>query len=203
MELRAKINTIIINGKWNKRIFTPEWINKFLLPEEKNLIIDVILDDEVAMKVSSKSIGIQTTDARLCIINYGITDEIYQQVEEVVFKIADYLPHTPVKTFGVNFAYSTEINEAVLALIKTQYSQIIKDNEYPVSKEYFRYNFQYDEQDINMIISVDYTKNKIDYNVNFNYIIKTLTDVKTHLDSYGILKCKKAAIKIVNQIYNE
>lgn len=81
---------------WNKHIFNPKWVSKYLLPKEK-LKIEIpqhFIDGPP--RITSKKIRFTVLDLKLALSPLFTDNDTLSLVQEIAFKIADYLPHTPV-----------------------------------------------------------------------------------------------------------
>lgn len=65
-------------------------------------------------RISSKKIRILAQNNRLNFIPRCTDDETFDTIQELAIKAADYLPHTPVTAFGINFVFDDTINNSLL-----------------------------------------------------------------------------------------
>lgn len=95
---------IIVLGNWNKRIFTPSWISKFILNGEAQFE-GVIDPDEMSMGYKIGNIIILPMD-NLLEIKIGNDIKDGEKAIVILNKILNELPHTPIKGIGFNINYA-------------------------------------------------------------------------------------------------
>ena len=74
MKWRDEFNGLVIVGAWNKSIFNPTWVSKYLLPDEK-LEAEVPLGVDAFFKISSKKVRIFVLGNKLNFVPISKTDE--------------------------------------------------------------------------------------------------------------------------------
>lgn len=118
--------TVVIVGYWNNAILNqPAWIAEHILeiePDNELELQSIILGDKNAPKKQIwlfEHFGICTTGSRLEL--FLKDDEAEDYLYNVLKKIAEKLPHTPVEAIGVNFhIVATENFEAVTPTFSTE-----------------------------------------------------------------------------------
>lgn len=100
-----QISTILI-GNWNPRIFTPSWIktNLFNLSKETEIEGLVNFDDlDFAFKYNDIVIIPKFSSVEISFEKYEYNISIL--AANIVLKILELLPQTPIKAMGVNIRY--------------------------------------------------------------------------------------------------
>lgn len=105
MILRNDYNVLIISGLWNKYLFQQDWVGKYLLPDEELNVEFPINMEASSHRVSNKSIRICVQGNRLLLTPIRSIDDNFAMIQDISLKIADYLPHTPVNSYGINFLF--------------------------------------------------------------------------------------------------
>ena len=127
MKLDHSSSALVIVGGWNSRIFTPPWIKKYLFPEEQeDFTIEMPAPFSsgfnaqfISPRISSKEVRILLQENRLSFSPVENKVEHFDRIEELATQLADYLPHTPVTAYGVNFLFTDEsFSEDLVNLIR-------------------------------------------------------------------------------------
>jgi len=198
MQLLGDFNAIVISGLWNIYIFNKDWVAKNLFPK-KELKIEIPLNHNASQRVSTDNIRVFVVGNKLNISPINIQDSVFNDIQEISFKIADYLPHTPVTAFGVNFLYEEDKKKIINDILILSDKENINNCGYKLKSTSFRHSFDIEESILNLTISS--VANKIQFNFNFHYNINTLIDMKDKLSSHSIISLKILSKKILNDIY--
>ena len=96
--------SIVINGHWNRMIFTPKWVGDkiFELPAIEQLV-SMVPTNPVVYK--NKEVILAVAEERLTITLCKLTAECMLDAESKAIKILNLLSHTPVSAIGVNFGF--------------------------------------------------------------------------------------------------
>lgn len=206
MILKTDYNLLVLIGLWNKNIFNPEWISRFLLPKEKKLTREFLLNvdglSDGLSRVSSDKIRIFVIGNKLNLVPLNTYEETFEIIQELAIKTADYLPHTPVNAFGVNFIFeedSTNIDESLKRLlIINDFSRLI-DFGASIKSSQHRHSLEIDKRVLNILVTSD--ESKIIFDFNFHFDILNLSEFKEKISSNPILDLKKAALNIMKEVY--
>lgn len=99
--------SIVILGAWNPSIFTPEWVLEHLADDsEAQVDIAFPLDDPTApRRISFEGILIFPGRKRIMFTPNEATVEGLINCAKVAEKLLSLLPHTPLASLGLNFAF--------------------------------------------------------------------------------------------------
>lgn len=133
--------------------------------------------------------------------NTGYTSHSYDAIKDTIFDIANYLPHTPAKAFGVNFSstknlsdtsnlWQNRIQTCILGLSDT--SQI-KDQS-------FSYSFPVNKALLNLKISSTPNSNEAKFDFNFHHDVEDLADIKGILGDSFPSDYKEKSTEFVDSI---
>lgn len=200
MKLKTEFNPLVIVGAWNKHIFNPEWINKYLLPNKK-LEVEFPLNIDGSPRISTDTLRIYVLNNKLNIMLRKANDSVLEEIEELALKIADYLPHTPVIAFGINFLFESDNNyDQLKELLKLPDTDKLTQNGFIINSNQIRHNLFFDDKNINL--SIIHEKETYKFDFNFHFEITSLVEFKNKLNENSIVAIKNLSIKILNEIYN-
>lgn len=196
---------LIIAGGWNPNIIlNHDWLKKYLFPEQKtfNVTLSFVKGVPDAPAVSSETIKITLRGVRLGFTPLKEDPALLEQIQDCAIKIADYLPHTPVTAFGVNFVYEAENSAMVEALKAYRASgQCLESlNGFgEIGEELHRYSLPIEKATLNLVIKVS-MGGLITYDFNFAHSIDSLTGVKDILAETSIELYQKKSQQMVRAL---
>ena len=198
MKLSKELKALVITGAWNRNIFTKEWIANFLLPND-NFTVELPHSLQNVHRVSSEKLIIEFHDNKMVFIPKKNENDICSIISELAFKIADYLPHTPVFGYGVNFTFEYPNDDIKTEVITTKDSDTLAQNgAYNVTSKH-SHKFNFEKVLINLEISID--SEQAFFNFNFHSDIDSLTQFKDKLHESPIDTLYDIALKIMNNVY--
>ena len=200
MILKADHNALVLVGIWNKGIFNQEWISRFLLPKEKKLKVEIPLNVDGSMRVSSDNVRIFVIGNKLNFTPLSTNDETFELIQDLAIKTADYLPHTPVTAFGVNFLFETESVDFLQEILQLKGIKKLVDFGASIKSTLYKHSVQIKKRLINISVITDNSKVKFDF--NFHFDLQNLTEFKEKIVSNRILELKEVTLNIMNEVYN-
>ena len=100
---------IFIIGNWNPRIFTPAWIKTKLFELKPTDEIEGLVNfDDMDFAFRHNNITIVPKYNILEITTENVSVEINNEIANIITKIFELLPQTPVKALGINLKYNFE-----------------------------------------------------------------------------------------------
>lgn len=198
MKIRSDIDVIVIAGLWNKHIFNGEWVGKYLLPGQK-LTVEVPLLISGSQRVSSKDVRIYVNNGRLNIVPVEITESNFNLIQSISLQIADYLPHTPVNSYGINFIFELEKNEIGYDIFKIPDLEKLKEHELKINKTMFKHTINIEDSDLNL--SIEQGEQNFTFNFNFHYLISNLVSFKETIIAHPIRNLYNLSNQILKENY--
>ena len=205
MKLRNDYNALVIAGGWNINIFNPKWISKFLITDEEKLEFELPFSvagfpQISSYRISSKKIRIVAQNNRLNFIPRFTDDETFNTVQELAIKTADYLPHTPVTSFGINFIFNDTLNDSLLELLELKDTEKITNLGATLKDTKYLRCFELKEKIVNLRIAL--VNSNVEFDFNFHFMISNLAEFKEKIMSNQILTLKEIAIDFMQEVYN-
>lgn len=110
MKLDLTKPVFVLLGLWNTAIFQPPWMARFLFAYSEGtqlngeFVADPARSDSPIFYIDN--VGISASADRLRVFIKDIEAATMERAEKVAAAIFTALPHTPVGSFGVNFAFA-------------------------------------------------------------------------------------------------
>ncbi|MGB7911392.1 MAG: hypothetical protein WCF59_04125 [Desulfobaccales bacterium] len=193
--------TIVIPGAWNVRIFSPEWMGKYLFENNEQIKVELNIESAIfKIRFSTDNLVLMPANDRFIIGVKNITDETLQMAEKVARKLLDTLSHTPFRAFGVNFGF-IEQNPPPGLISLFELNDLLKISGFGAivkSTEITRKLIINDE-----IINIKQTLNEqsnIEIRLNFHYAINS-TELACDKLLNLIVPCRDTAYNLLDAIY--
>jgi len=195
-------NALALVGTWNKGIFNHEWISRFLLPKEKKLKVEIPLNlnIDVSPRVSSDNVRIVVIGNKLNFVPLNTYDDTFELIQELAIKTADYLPHTPVTAFGINFLFETDFDDYLKELLKLNDTEKFVNFGASIKSALHTNSIEIKGRLINVSVKTD--NSKVSFDFNFHFEIQNLSEFKEKIASNRMLELKEMALHIMKEVYN-
>ena len=207
MKLDKPSNTLVIVGGWNRHIFTQDWIKRYLFPgEQDEFTIDMMVAQGfnaqfVSPRILSKEVEILFQENRLNFNPIENKNENFNRIQELALKLADYLPHTPVTAYGVNFLFSeNQVSGDLINLIRPRDLEKIEKFGGSLTSEQYTRHLMLNGRNLNATIRLE--GEKVTFDLNFHFNISDLVGFKAGISEISILELKQEAIQFITEIYN-
>ena len=207
MKLDKPSNALVIVGGWNRYIFTQDWIKRYLFPgEQEEFTIEMLVSQGfnaqfVSPRILSKEVEILFQENRLNFIPIENKNENFDRIQELALQLADYLPHTPVTAYGVNFLFTeNEVNGNLINLIHPRDLEKIEEFGGSLTSDQYTHHLVLNERILN--ITIKFEGKKATFDLNFHFNIRNLGDFKAGILETPILELKQEAIQFINEIYS-
>ena len=205
MKLSKPSNALVIVGGWNRHIFTQDWIKRYLFPEEE-FTIDMLVSQGfnaqfISPRILSTEVEILFQENRLNFNPVENNNENLDRIQELALQLADYLPHTPVTGYGVNFLFTeNEVSDDLINLIRPKDSEKIEQLGGLLTSEQYNRHLRLNGRTLNIIIKLE--GENVDFDLNFHFNIRNLVEFKAGISETSILELKQAAIQFITEIYS-
>ena len=207
MKLDKPSNALVIVGGWNSYIFTPDWIKRYLFPEEQEkFTVDMIVSrgfnaQSISPRILSKEVEILLQENRLNFSPVENKNENFDRIQDLALQLADYLPHTPVTAYGVNFLFTEKtVNDDLINLIRPKDLEKIENFGGSLTSEQYVRRLMLNGQVLNITIKLE--GGNISFDLNFHFNIRNLVEFKAGISETSILELKQEAIQFITEIYS-
>ena len=206
MKLGKPFNALVIVGGWNSHIFTPDWIKRYLFPrEQEEFKIEMLVPrgfstQFVLPRILSKEVEILLQENRLNFSPVENKNENFNRIQELALQLADYLPHTPVTAYGINFLFTEDsVDKDLVGLIRPKDLGKVKGFGASLTSEQYTRRLVLDGRTLNFTVGLEDEKATFDF--NFDFKIRDLVGFKTGILETSILELKQKAAQFIAQIY--
>ncbi len=209
MKFDHSSSALVIVGGWNSCIFTPSWIKKYLFPgEHEDFTIEMpalsSLDFNtqfISPRISSKEVRILLQENRLSFSPVENKNEHFDQIQELATQLTDYLPHTPVTAYGVNFLLTEDpISEELVNRIRPRDLEEFEKLNGSLTGEQYTRRLSLNGRTLNFTIKLDGERAAFDF--NFHFKIADLVAFKAIISEISILELKQEAVQFMSEIYH-
>ena len=202
MQLKRGYNPLVIVGDWNRAIFTPNWVSKYIFEPDTDIHIEIPTSNitNSSFKYNALGISFNISERRLQFFVSEQKNELFQLVGEKALTICRLLPHTPVSAFGINHIFKCSSEE--LDFSTFDMADESKFIDYTIKSVRHQRRIQVDT---NCILTLDYGKvgsNDIDFNFNYNFDINSLDDFLSLFDPNNIVEKKIYSEELLIRLYN-
>ena len=208
MKLDKPFTALVIVGGWNRHIFTPNWIKRYLFPDEQDEFKMEIQaqfpqgfnEQFVSPRILSKEVRIRLQGNRLNFTPVKNEDRHFDRIQDLALQLADYLPHTPVSGYGVNFFFAdNHISEHLIDLIRPRDLEEIERFGASLAGEEYTRQLTLNGKNLNFTIGL--RSAEITFKLNFYFHIRDLVELKAKILETPILTLKQEAAEFITEIY--
>jgi hypothetical protein len=190
---------IVIVGAWNYAIFNPQWVSKYLF-DGNEINAEVAVNTGYSYKISYKDIIFFVIENKLIITAKKPNDEVLTEMETLAYKIADFLPHTPVQAFGFNLKIKSEEVPDFKNWFSNLNDEPFKKRDYNIQAEEKKILFRKNDYDLTFGLT-----KRIDgyfFDINYNFLINTLSDLKEKLIPNSLKDFRQEIEDIISEEFN-
>lgn len=192
VNLQHDRHVLVVVGGWNPSIvLNPNWLKKYLFPEDEKFEVQVAVGPGQLPTpcVTVGDIRISLPGSRLCFSLTTPAEPVFDPIQDLACKLADYLPHTPVSSYGVNFVFSAPLGERSFLNQDTVLYKTLATRE-SIIEEHSRYSLRHGDAVLNLTAketqaSGESGKN-LELDFNFHHTIDDLSKLKAGLDERSI-----------------
>ncbi len=169
MKLIQDSLSVIAVGGWNTQIFSPDWLKNNLCDDpECEIEIAVPVNNPAALpRLSFEDIHVFLNPSRLELKPQSQTIEQFSKCLDILKKTLETLKHTPVTSFGINFAFvSNEDHDEVIQKFLLTDNGLFDSEKNTLKKTVIQRAFeQQDGSVLNLAVSIE-DENVV---ISFNY----------------------------------
>ncbi len=210
MRFDDSFDVLSILGGWNRHVFTPEWISRYLFSSDfEELSVEVGTErpksnfdvEYVSPRVSSEEVRVLLDGSSLNFSPVKMEDEIFDRIQEMVIQLADYLPHTPVLGYNVSFSFVEDsVDENLMETMRP--SDLVDIQSWGAKSPLEQYTRQlvWYERTCFFVILIE--GSKVTFKFNFYSSLESLSELKSSIAENSLVVLKNEALKFIREIYS-
>lgn len=207
MERIKENNLVVIVGSWNPHILlNPEWLKKYILPDQEKFHMSIEFGHNLAglPSVATEDMKISLIGGRLSLTPINDNVETFIKIEDAITKLSDFLPHTPIVSFGVNFLYRENKNNYKFINKGTTLFDFLESDIAKIETENTRYTLHHNNSILNLGISEstqDDSNAVISLDFNFDHPVADFTTLKEVIEENPIADYLAFSQKIAEETF--
>jgi hypothetical protein len=210
MQIKPNSFSIVVVGRWNPYILTPQWITQHLFDNAPPVQIEFSLNLDLPNRFKVHNVIITPTPEKVIITSVDDNAESLTQIGTVATKLCSILEHTPLIAIGINFGYIEKEDKSELL------SNLDFDKNDPFSEDGWRINSHLvkrfivkDHYKLNFTLTLD-DNDDFHFDFNYNYVItpkelagKTSREyIEDLLKGNGVISFYENSKELLNNVYN-
>lgn len=194
MKVKTDLTNLVITGKWNKYILSPDWLAKHIF-DKSDIKVEFSLTLDHLTRFTCDNIRIVPTEDRVLFIALEYSNGLLEKIEDMAYRLIDLLPFTPIAAFGTNFAYIEEsAGTDLLDIFELKDNNKLSDYDVTIEKYLIQRTLLIEGQKLNLDIIQD--GGNVVFGFNFHYDAPTKDDIKGRF-----VENKKIAENLLNKVY--
>lgn len=182
------VDTLVVVGKWNIHVFSPDWVKQNLF-EGEEMKISVVLPSG-PFQFRGNSFELTVSDNRLHFELLSKEDSARIDAIQALRTILRLLGQTPVTAFGINFVYDTDHDLRDYFKSFGQTNNVVGLPFTRIKRE-VKWSM-YDEKSNSTNIRLFEETGKYRVDVNYNYPVTECFQIMEMIDDDSVLANKKA-----------
>jgi len=200
MKIKEESWNIVIAGKWNRYILTPEWVGKNIFAQP-DLQVEFSLNLSLPPRFASNEIRFYPSNEAVIFAPIVLEDAILSKTELMAAKLIQELKHTPISAFGMNFGFiDTEANPALCSIFDTNDKEQLSGIGCEIKNSIINRKIIFEDKLINLSITNDEESN-ISFDFNFHYELNGAPGAES-LTGNEFVENRNRAYKILKDAYN-
>ncbi|WP_419660491.1 uncharacterized protein Dvar_08510 [Desulfosarcina variabilis str. Montpellier] len=194
--------SVIIVGKWNRYILTPEWVAEKIFNNEELEVQLPINRPELAPRYKSPDNIFFLPAVHKCqfMAQEPHSDEKLARMSSCVRSLVTILEHTPVTALGVNIVFEEEShNFDMLELFDLADSDRCAEAGLSTNKTEIKRQFSFENHVLNL--NIIYTQDKVLFDFNYHYEVTGPAQIAELVTDDLIISKKTQSLDILNKFY--
>ena len=198
MKVKRDSTNLVIAGKWNKYILSPDWLAKHIF-EKSEIKVEFSFAFDLTPRFTCDNIRIVPTEDKVTFIALEYLNDVLEKIENMAYILTDLLPFTPIVAFGTNFAYIEEgARLDLLDIFELKDNDKLSDYDVTIKKYSIRRTLLIEGQELNLNILQE-GKNVV-FDFNFHYDAPSIGFIKDNIKG-RFVENKKIAENLLNNVY--
>jgi hypothetical protein len=171
--------TIVIVGKWNTAIFSPEWLTNNVF-QTQELSLEFGMAPGMPRRITAEKVTLIPTHTSLILAPTELDDPTLLRMEGIACKILDLLTHTPVANVGINFGYRvTPALPELLEQFPSPHGERFASQQLTIQSREFLWTLKHENQQLRL--SCQIKNGELFIKFNFHSDTPTTSVAKSHI----------------------
>ncbi len=193
--------TIVIVGKWNVNIFSPDWVSMHLFDKKEGdqIKLELQVGSDFSMRLLDEDILIYPLQDKLIIGVANNNEETLDRATNISKKVLSILSHTPIRAIGINFGFTFDDElDKLTTLFALSDNSSFATGGYQINESSIRRSINHQDEVINFSI----TRNEhYVFDFNFHRDVQSSSDALAAIDDG--FRPRLAVIKdVCKNVYN-
>lgn len=201
MEAPAHKQNVIVVGAWNRRLFTPHWLQQEFSGEADVTLEMAVGNPALPLRLSYDDLRLEVSNDRLTVSSSQTSDDAIQKVQELASGVLERLRHTPVTGVGVNFQWNEpEPDASLLAVFDLSDNQDLADAGVAVAATTLSRNTTWGDRVLNLKLNLT-PDGVVEYHMNFHNDVTSTAAAKEVVDG-GLVALRQQAWPLLATVYS-
>jgi hypothetical protein len=203
MQVKRDGYSIVIVGRWNPYILTPQWVAEYLFEGKRQIQIEFSLNLDLPNRYKIHNVLITPTPEKILLSSADNSDESLSEMSKAAVKLCNILQYTPLNAVGINFGYvETEEKETLLDMFRLEkIDDPFSDDGWQIKTREIKRLMIKDNIYVNLSVTLDEATN---FNFDFNYhynLVKNRQSITELLAEGKVISYKNNSLGILTNIY--
>jgi hypothetical protein len=201
MKIKDKSVAIVLAGKWNLFILTPEWVINNLYEDHPEVKIEFSVNFDAPIRFRIKDIIFCPTPDKVLLIAITPTEDTLAELERIAIRLYTILSHTPLNAVGVNFGFIEEVNkDHLFPIFNYSDKDSLSENQWEIKNASLKRQMIKDGVLLNLTLVLD-GNNNVHFDFNFHFDFDQNKQLEELLGKKSI-QCYHYAIEVLESIYH-
>lgn len=200
MKLSPEYNVVVLNGLWNRAVLQPEWVGNYIFPKEA-VKAEYPIHPDMSPRYTSKGIRIYIQRDQLLISSTKEVAPNFELIQETVTKVFELLPHTPVRSLGINFLYVGVMTDSIRSLSNFGDSAVISKAE--LIPENWKVLREFKMQDCKLNLEIaSISEEQFSASFNYHFVVDSFIRFKEIFSNCSIDGLKSQSDNLVKILFS-
>ena len=201
MQIKPNSFAIVIIGRWNPYILTPQWITENLFENKPPVQIEFSLNLDLPNRYRINNVFITPTTEKIILTSFDNSHESLIAMGNVAVKLCSILLHTPVMSLGINFGYfENENKEELLEMFAFEKNDPFSNDGWNIKSYTVKKFMVKDKFQLNLTTTID-ENNDLHFEFNYHYNVPNRDFLETLFNNDNILSFKENSLELLNNVY--
>lgn len=200
MKIKEDSCTVVLLGNWNRYILSPGWSAKNIF-NEPGLGVEIALDLGLPPRYTSEQSHVRMipTEDNITFVALKNNDECLQKMESLAYDLVSKLSYTPIRAFGMNFAFVEDASKNdLLGIFKFSDNELLNSFGCQLTFSSIRRRLIVENRTVNFAISNK--GEEVSFDFNFHYGVSGTTEVMNKIKN-SVIENKKIAENLLKSVY--